>query len=339
MKLSYYPLYGWLLAALLTACSHPPVDPMSTDPIETLPEKPVDFQFFNLVATTTKRNVVGLTWKAQSGTPTYQIQRATLTSAADDVANLTFQPIGETKETTFEDKKVAPKSFYCYRVEALYSASKVIESETTIGITTSEPSAYEQALEAYTNLGDDTGGKRYDIPNPTFLPQTVIKIIKDNVGNQNVDIVLLLDNTGSMGPYIDACRKGLNQIIDALPPSARLGAGGYRDHGDLYVLRYQDLTTDFTSVRSFLSTMTASGGGDLREAVYDAVYGVLDQAKWVNKKRIIIVVGDEAPHEEPDKTDHSYQQVVDKCRQAGVEVNLFPILINESLDQNAEGGN
>ena len=332
-------LSGWLLTALLAACTHPPVEPGITDPIETQPDKPVELEFFNLDATTNKRTVVNLKWKAQIGTPTYRIQRATITSANYSEKDLTFEPIGETKETMFEDKKVLPQSFYCYKIEAQYSATKVVESETVIGRTTSELSSYEQALEAYTNLGEATGGKRYDIPNPTFLPETVIKIIKENVGNQHVDIVLLLDNTGSMGSYIDACRKGLNQIIDALPPTARLGAGGYRDHGDLYVLRYQDLTTDFSSIRSFLAGMTASGGGDLREAVYDAVYGVLEQAKWVNKKRIVIVVGDEAPHDEPGKTDHSYQQVVDKCRQVGVAVNLFPILIDESLEDGPEGGN
>ncbi|GAB3946393.1 hypothetical protein GCM10028805_16840 [Spirosoma harenae] len=338
MNLRQRLVSAWLLTAILAACTTPPVDPITTDPIKTQPGDPVEVEFFRLSASNNKRTAVNLKWKAQPGNPTYRIKRVSTVGMTNNVADLTFESVGETNEVTFEDKKVTPSSFYYYKIEARYSTGRVIESETMLGMTVAELSAYEKALEAYTNLGDATGGKRYDIANPTFLPETVIKIIKDNVGNQNADIVILLDNTSSMGEYIDACRAGLNKIIDALPPTARLGAGGYRDHGDLYVLSYQDLTTDFSSIRKFLGTMTASGGGDAQEAVYDAVYSVLEQAKWVNKKRIIIVVGDEAPQEKPGLTDHSYQQVVDKCRQLGVEVNLYPILIDESLEELPEGG-
>lgn len=328
MKLHHCLLATCLLVGSIAGCTHPPVDPKN--PLETQPGDLEEADEFGLKTTDTKASVVNLVWKAQPGNPTYRILRLTVESSDFNPATAPYTSLGETTASTFEDNTVLLGTAYYYKIQARYTTGKVVESDYISCHASSGPNVYKLALEAYTKLGAATGGKRYNVSQPSLLPATIIKILNENIGNQPADVVILLDNTGSMSGYIDSCRAGLNKIIDALPANTRLGAGGYRDHGDTYVLRYQDLTTNFASIRTFLAGMTASGGGDLPEAVYDAVYGVVTQAKWTNKKRIVIVVGDAPPHDEPGMTDHHYQEVVDKCRQAGINVNLFPILIDSN---------
>ena len=315
---------------ILAGCTHPLEDELTagSDP---LPNPETGSIQVNLTASTDKTAKINLTWDAQTDHATYRILRTSALASSDLPQTPAYKVVGETKELFFSDTNVVPKASYYYKVQIQYSATNVMDSYPALGIAqdlSEGDAAYEAAFKAYTSLANATGGKRYDVAGASFLPETIIKIIQENRGGSNADIVLLMDNTGSMADDIDAVKKAFTKIIDALPPSTRLGAGGYRDRGDLYVLRFQDLTTNFSIVRTFINKMTANGGGDLPEAVYDAIYGTVTQATWVNKKRIVIVVGDAPPQEEA-LTDHSYQEVVNKCRQVGVEVNLYPILIKE----------
>ncbi len=259
--------------------------------------------------------------------------------AKDPKANpetLQYDLLGETKAPTFEDATVVPKAMYYYKVQGQYTATKVIESNAVL-FTINALSDYDLAYQAYTNLATATGGKRYDVARASGLPETIIKVINENAGGQNADIIFLVDNTGSMGDDLYAIKKDLNKIIDALPPSTRLGVGGYWDRGDLYLLRFQDLTADFSVIRQFIANMTASGGGDLPEAIYDALYDTVAKATWLKKKRMVILIGDSSPHEGKNTT-HSQAEVVTKCRQAGVEVSLYPILIDLEEEELSEGG-
>lgn len=324
-----------ILLLLLVGCTHPAVEPVPD-------EEPEDESMYSSLLNSLQVNkglgaTAMLKWEADPHLKTYRVLRAVAKNPTDSPQTLRYDLLGETKAATFTDTTVRLKTLYYYKVQASYTATKVIESNIE-SFSIDKLSDYDLAYQAYTNLATATGGKRYDVARASDLPKSIIQIITENAASQPTDVIFLVDNTGSMTDDINAIKKDLNKIIDALPPSTRLGVGGYRDRGDLYLLRFQDLTTDFPIIRTFIANMYASGGGDLPEAIYDALYETVTKATWLKKKRMVILIGDSSP-QEGTNTTHSATEVIDKCRQAGVEVNLFPILIDLSAeDDQSEGG-
>lgn len=122
--------------------------------------------------------------------------------------------------------------------------------------------------------------------------------------NPQVEVVFVLDTTGSMSGLIEGAKLKIwsiaNQIIKGSPrPDVRMGLVGYRDVGDDYVTRVFDLSADLDDVYAELTSYQAGGGGDgpehVNRALHDAVNGI-DWSSDDNTVRIIFLVGDAPPH-------------------------------------------
>jgi Mg-chelatase subunit ChlD len=114
-----------------------------------------------------------------------------------------------------------------------------------------------------------------------------------------LDIVVLIDATGSMDAQIEAARKKTGDMIallDSLEIAFRLGIVAFRDKGDDYVVRSEPLTPYRFKAMSFLDTISAGGGGDEPEAVYDALAAAVGMSWSPKAKRVIVLVGDAPPH-------------------------------------------
>ena len=84
-----------------------------------------------------------------------------------------------------------------------------------------------------------------------------------------VDVVFVLDTTGSMSGLIDAAKEKIWSIATTMSsarptPDIRIGLVGYRDRGDSYVTRIVDLSGDLDSVYAALMDFQADGGGERR---------------------------------------------------------------------------
>ncbi len=145
-------------------------------------------------------------------------------------------------------------------------------------------------------------------------PETIIDDIIDSFLEINpknkVDVVFAIDTTGSMKDDIKRLRedlvprlkKELEQFGDI-----RLGLLLYRDYVDSYryknlPVKYFPFTNDsqefFTRLNSF--SMDGNPGGDIPEAVYEALYAAIQFYEWdANAKRKIILIGDAEPHPTP----------------------------------------
>ena len=87
----------------------------------------------------------------------------------------------------------------------------------------------------------------------------------------DLDIAVLFDTTGSMGDelrYLTVEVENIAADIADIAPDAhvRWALVTYRDHGDLYVTRRFDFTSDLEQFHADLSRQTAEGGGDYPEA-------------------------------------------------------------------------
>ncbi len=118
--------------------------------------------------------------------------------------------------------------------------------------------------------------------------------------DRGLDLVIVLDSTGSMGDALDQARKEVGEIITlmkALSPGFRLSLVTYRDKGDAYVTRMEPLTTDAYRVVHFLDSIEADGGGDEPEAVRQGLAVALRENQFSPKsKRIALLIGDASPH-------------------------------------------
>jgi hypothetical protein len=119
-----------------------------------------------------------------------------------------------------------------------------------------------------------------------------------------VDVVFVLDTTGSMGGLIEGAKMKIwsiaNQIVNGTPaPDLRIGLVAYRDRGDAYVTRVFDLSDDLDEVYGNLMQFEAAGGGDGPEHVSRALSDAVDGISWSagdRTLRIVFLVGDAPPH-------------------------------------------
>ena len=140
------------------------------------------------------------------------------------------------------------------------------------------------------------------------LPLSIIIIgLQDSDSRQqgggNFDIVYMIDATGSMGNYLQAAKDQCINISNELKEkfqsfNFRFGGVFYRDPIDSKTDKNEvfDLTDDVVSLRNFISTVNATGGGDFAEDWAGGYELALDKIKWRNGLKLIIHICDADAH-------------------------------------------
>ncbi len=120
-----------------------------------------------------------------------------------------------------------------------------------------------------------------------------------------LEIVFVLDSTGSMGGTIADAKGSAVEMLDVLRglvPDARFGLVVFRDHGqrEEYVTRVLPIGTDFWRLCNFTWIVDAGGGGDPPEAVYEALRAAFRQPWRPGARRVVVLAGDAPPHAETE---------------------------------------
>ncbi|MBU1358388.1 MAG: VWA domain-containing protein [Gammaproteobacteria bacterium] len=118
-----------------------------------------------------------------------------------------------------------------------------------------------------------------------------------------LDLVFLVDATGSMGDEIGKLKSTLRTIADEvarLPsqPETCFGLVAYRDRSDQFLVRRHDLTNDLGAFQSVLDALQASGGGDYPEAMNEALHETVHKINWrgTGATRMVVLLADAPPH-------------------------------------------
>jgi hypothetical protein len=153
----------------------------------------------------------------------------------------------------------------------------------------------------------------------------------------NLDVLFLLDSTGSMGDEIAALQSSLlniaDQIDDLRPrPDLRFGLVTYRDRGDQYVVKKADFTTNVWSFENRLDSVQANGGGDYPESLNEALYVAIHEMDWREEDciRLVFLVADAPPHLDYAQ-DFDYAQEMAIAAANGIKI--FPIAASGADDQ------
>jgi Mg-chelatase subunit ChlD len=163
--------------------------------------------------------------------------------------------------------------------------------------------------------------KPQPIPTPVQLP---------TVAKPKIEVVFVLDTTGSMSGLIDAAKNNIWSIASTMAsaqpaPEMHLGLVAFRDRGDAYVTQVFDLSRDLDSMYAALMDFRADGGGDGPESVNQALHEAVTRMSWsqdTNSYKVIFLVGDAPPHMDyPD--DVKYPDTLKLATAKGIVVNTI----------------
>jgi hypothetical protein len=155
----------------------------------------------------------------------------------------------------------------------------------------------------------------------------------------NLDVLFLIDSTGSMADEIDKLQESIREIaarIDRLPgqPHVRFAMTIYRDRGDLFVSRTFDFTPDVRAFHEALAQVEADGGGDYPESLNEGLYRAIHAPEWRGQDtvQLIFLVADAPPHLDYAQ-DYDYAAEMVKAAERGIKI--FPIA-SSGLDDQGE---
>jgi hypothetical protein len=174
----------------------------------------------------------------------------------------------------------------------------------------------------------------------TFTEQWTPKLdLPQHFEALNLDVLFLLDSTGSMADEIDAIQNTIFDVaarIDQLPGQThvRYGLVAYRDRGDVYVNKTFDFVPNVADFSRQLNTITANGGGDYPESLNEGLYHALHRVQWggQNTVRLIFLIADAPPHLDYVQ---DYDYAVEMEQAARQAIKIFPIA-SSGLDDQGE---
>jgi len=148
----------------------------------------------------------------------------------------------------------------------------------------------------------------------------------NKITNQTLDILFVVDATGSMGDEISYLKTELQDVVnragnELTGTEIRMGSVFYRDNGDTYVTKPFDYTTNSGSLINFIKDQHADGGGDFPEAVDQALEVATNDMQWSSNaiNRLIFLVLDAPPHDTQVEISRVHD-AVEKAQEKGIRI-------------------
>jgi len=176
----------------------------------------------------------------------------------------------------------------------------------------------------------------------TVAPGGTVELASSDPGGANepvaVDVLFLLDATGSMSDEIDRLKTSIDSVATRIAsletrPDVRFAMTLYRDEGDTFVTASYDFTPDVEAFRTALAEVVADGGGDYPEALDEGLAEALTVPTWRpagEALQFVFLVAD-APPQVARQVEQGYP---DSIRDAiGRGIKIFPVASSESDDQ------
>lgn len=145
---------------------------------------------------------------------------------------------------------------------------------------------------------------------PETIVDDILEVLEDIGDKDNLDVVFAIDATGSMKNDIETLKKDLLPALLKTfenAKGARFGLLFYRDYGDNFnykglPVKFFGFTDNLSAFNKNLNSIRIIGkeGGDIPEAVYEAIYSSTEfyNWRWAATRRIILI-GDAEPHPKP----------------------------------------
>ncbi|OUR64309.1 hypothetical protein A9Q79_07680 [Methylophaga sp. 42_25_T18] len=171
----------------------------------------------------------------------------------------------------------------------------------------------------------------------TTTPSVVTPITLDPIDllpvqneQPKIEVVFVLDTTGSMSGLIDTAKEKIWSIASTMAsaqtaPDIKMGLVAYRDRGDAYVTKTVALSNDLDSMYAQLMDFKADGGGDTPESVNQGLYEAVNNMQWNDDQqtyKVVFLVGD-APAHMDYQDDIKYPETIALAKQKGIIINTI----------------
>lgn len=191
-------------------------------------------------------------------------------------------------------------------------------------------------VDAWARISAPTGAVAVTTTRAAELPQAMVQINHEAIPRGvPVDLVYVVDTTGSMGDDIDAAKAQMRSILADLTranPDRRVGIVAYRDRGDIYTtLVVVPLERDENRIEAGIDWLRTAGGGDLREHVYAGLDTALHDQPWrAGAEHHIVLIGDAPPHEDYGDDPRNFQSVMASAADLKVHIHTIGVTCDAS---------
>lgn len=161
----------------------------------------------------------------------------------------------------------------------------------------------ERTAESFLDIAESTGGKNLVSKAPDDLPDQIIRAINhftEGYDGDDLDLIFVIDSTGSMSDDIDYVKQELKSILRTITDQfqrANIGIVLYKDKGDDFITKGFPFTEDLNRIKLQIDSIRPRGGGDKPEAIIDALYYAIEEYNWTAGKRVVMLMGDAPPHD------------------------------------------
>ncbi|MCL2577109.1 MAG: VWA domain-containing protein [Defluviitaleaceae bacterium] len=148
-----------------------------------------------------------------------------------------------------------------------------------------------------------------------------------------LDLVIVVDTTGSMGSYINDVRRDISHVYDALANQTRdfrVALIDYRDFpsrtmyaGDYPAKLQLNFTSERHEIANAINALTLGNGGDIPETMYSALSMAAGLDWRPDAHKHIIVLTDAEPLDPEPYTYYTMNQIIDMLEYGDIELHLI----------------
>ena len=174
-----------------------------------------------------------------------------------------------------------------------------------------------------------SGDYETTVPMPADGEKALIVLDGSEKKSDLIELMFVVDVTGSMGDEIDYLKAELRDVIRQVAESnrtarIRLSFLFYRDHGDQEIFTFVDFrdvtqSQDYEIQQNELAKQTADGGGDYPEALDEAMEIAVSKQWDGNATKLIFLVLD-APIHDGEVYETRYANAVKEAAARGIRI-------------------
>lgn len=180
----------------------------------------------------------------------------------------------------------------------------------------------------------DLNFKNPDQQSEIHTENNTVEVVFDGEGTKRpkMDIMFVVDTTGSMGDELMFLQTEFTAIAEEVgTDNTRFSINFYRDDGDAYTTKRYPFSSDVKQIQQKLNSESASGGGDLPEAVAEILDETIHDGGWSEDSvKLMFLIFDAPPHE-------GKQEMISKAINTAAEngIRIIPVVSSNS-DRNTE---
>lgn len=161
------------------------------------------------------------------------------------------------------------------------------------------------------------------------VEQNYLRGISPGKMTKAADVVFALDDSGSMGGYLNQVKQNTREFIDSLPEGSRVGMFTYASPPNSYINNRVNLTQDVSKVTSELASIGTDGGQEPEDL---AIKYTLNQFDFKDTRRKILIILATEPATRDTPTSKSPTEWAQEAANRNIQIYTVSSMAGEYVD-------